>query len=127
MYRSQLGFGQRGLSSGASWVRLGAALLVVWWLTQTLSQPAFVSKLMAQEERNPVVGPDAPSLEPLSGESGGASHSGRPAPRQRTFVDSMKAGGVIGLIIVLMSIVAVAFVIEHSLSIRKQRLMPDHV
>jgi biopolymer transport protein ExbB len=120
-------FQQRRASTGAAWLRLVTALLVVYWLSQTLSQPALVSRLMAQEERNPVVGPDATSLEPLSAESGGAAHSGRPALKQRTIIDSMKAGGVIGLIIVLMSIVAVAFVIEHSLSIRKQRLMPDQV
>lgn len=45
--------------------------------------------------------------------------------KQRTFWDTLKAGGVTGVIIILLSFVAVGFMIEHSLSIRKSRLMPD--
>jgi biopolymer transport protein ExbB len=51
---------------------------------------------------------------------------GQPAiVKQRTFWDTLKAGGITGLIIILLSFVAVGFMIEHSLSIRKSRLMPD--
>jgi biopolymer transport protein ExbB len=90
-----------------------------------LSQPLFFSRLLAQEERNPVAGPDVAEIEPATGAPSGSSRAA--AVKQRTFFDSIRAGGVIGLIIILMSIVAVAFVIEHSLTIRKQRLMPEPV
>jgi biopolymer transport protein ExbB len=40
-------------------------------------------------------------------------------------IDTIKAGGYIGVIIILLSIVAVGFIVEHSITIRKQRLMPE--
>lgn len=46
-------------------------------------------------------------------------------PRQRGFIDTLIAGGYIGVIIILLSMVAVGFIVEHSLSIRKSRLMPE--
>lgn len=107
-------------SSGLGWLRLAAALAAVSWLSGVIRQPAFIQSAFAQEERNPTLEPEPPRP------AGGASSSGeRAVVKQRTFVDSIKAGGYIGVIIILMSIVAVAFVVEHSLSIRKQRLMPE--
>jgi hypothetical protein len=79
---------------------------------------------LAQEEKNPTVGPELTTEAPADSTGTGSRSTG---PRERTFVDSLKAGGYIGIIIILMSIVAVAFVIEHSISIRKQRLMPEGV
>lgn len=47
-----------------------------------------------------------------------------PAPGM-TFWQTLKAGGTIGWIIVFLSVVSVAFVVEHFLTIRKERLMPQ--
>jgi biopolymer transport protein ExbB len=95
---------------------------MVWWVGNLLTEPGIVARLAAQEDRNPTVGP-----EPSSGVATGSTTRTKSAIKHRTFIDSIKAGGYIGIIIVLMSIVAVAFVIEHSLTIRKERLMPEAV
>jgi biopolymer transport protein ExbB len=107
-------------------VRLAAVLTLVWWAGHALTQPAFVSSLLAQEEKNPVVGADAADTSPSASAAGG-SRTGKAVVKSRTFLDSIKAGGYIGVIIILMSVVAVGFVIEHSITIRKERLMPAAV
>lgn len=107
--------------ANASLLRMLGMLAIIWWGGFALSSASSQQSLLAQEEKNPVVGPELTD-EPIS--SAPRSVAG---PRQRTLVDSLKAGGAIGVVIILMSIVAVAFVIEHSLSIRKQRLMPEGV
>ena len=50
-----------------------------------------------------------------------------PSEHQRTLLDTVKDGGVVGVVIMLLSVVAVAFVIEHFISIRKSALMPEPV
>jgi biopolymer transport protein ExbB len=105
-----------------SWLRLIAAVALVWWIGQMLAKPAFVSALAAQEDKNPTLGP-----EPATATSPASKTRTKSGIKHRTFIDSVKAGGYIGIIIILMSIVAVAFVIEHSLTIRKERLMPEAV
>jgi biopolymer transport protein ExbB len=105
-----------------TWLRLVAAAALVWWAGQLLLQPGLVGSLAAQEDRNPTAGP-----EPASAPGSAASSRTKSPLKHRTFLDSVKAGGYIGIIIILMSIVAVAFVIEHSLTIRKERLIPEAV
>jgi len=113
----------RWFSDLASWLRLGLALAVVWWLGQVAVQPAMIASVFGQEEKNPTVG-DLSDVSP-SAASSESARAGRPAIKHRTFLDSIKAGGYIGVIIILMSVVAVAFVIEHSITIRKERLIPE--
>jgi biopolymer transport protein ExbB len=67
------------------------------------------------------------ATEKLAAEAPIAKSSDTPLPAQRTWVDTLRAGGAIGAIIVLMSFVGVGFVVEHALSIRKSRLMPEAV
>ncbi len=50
-----------------------------------------------------------------------------PAPKTRTALDSLIDSGVIGLVIILLSVVAVAFIIEHSISIRRTKLLPEQL
>lgn len=50
-----------------------------------------------------------------------------PAPKKRTMLDTLIAGGLVGLLILLLSMVAVGFIVEHALTIRKSVLMPDYV
>lgn len=47
------------------------------------------------------------------------------AARAPTLIEMFWASGTVGIIITLLSIVAVGFVVEHFLTIRRQRLIPD--
>jgi biopolymer transport protein ExbB len=97
-------------------------LAVLWGVSEAGRQPVlFTRAVVAQEEKNPTLEPEL-TPEPVATSPPSGS---QPPARERTLLDSIKAGGYIGVIIILMSIVAVAFVVEHSLSIRKQRLMPE--
>ncbi|TVS19596.1 MAG: MotA/TolQ/ExbB proton channel family protein [Planctomycetaceae bacterium] len=51
----------------------------------------------------------------------------RHEPRRRTLLDTVRDGGLVGLLILLLSMVSVGFMIEHSLTIRKTVLMPEPV
>lgn len=44
-----------------------------------------------------------------------------------TLWDTIRSGGVIGLLIILVSLVSVALIIEHFLSIRRQQMLPEHL
>ena len=119
---------RRSSAAWASWLRCAVGLAAIWWLGQSLAHPALVATLLGQEERNPTVGTDLADASPAAGSSSASgSRASEPPIKERTFLDSLKAGGIIGLIIILMSVVAVAFVIEHSITIRKERLMPEAV
>src|SRR3954452_8835025 len=107
-----------------SWLRLGIVVTAVWWLCQLAVQPTMIASVFGQEETNPTVG-DVTDVSPSAASGEGTSRGGKPIAKHRTFIDSIKAGGYIGIIIILMSVVAVAFVIEHSITIRKERLMPE--
>ncbi len=45
----------------------------------------------------------------------------------RTLLDTIMDGGLVGLLIILLSMVSVGFIVEHSLTIRKSVLMPEPV
>jgi biopolymer transport protein ExbB len=49
------------------------------------------------------------------------------AGETRTLLDTVIEGGVVGLLIILLSMVALGFIVEHFMSIRKPVLMPDAV
>lgn len=123
MRRLRFATGSRGGTAWKSILRLLIALAAVWWIGQWLAHPAACPTLQAQDDKNPTV-TDSSDL-PTS--SGSSTSSSRPKQviKHRTFLDSIKAGGYIGVIIILMSVVAVGFVIEHALTIRKERLMPE--
>ena len=70
------------------------------------------------------LGQDEAVLEDVS--SGGSSATS-PKVKERTVLDTLKDGGVVGLVIILCSIVSVGFIIEHFMTIRKTTLMPDVV
>lgn len=50
-----------------------------------------------------------------------------PPREERSLLDTLIDGGVVGLLILVLSMVAVGFGVEHSLTIRKSVLMPDFV
>lgn len=107
------GFGRSALAR----TRLQRALpvyLAVSLLCAGFACLAPVSVALAQEEE---VLEDA-----ASGMSTGASEK-----KERTVLDTIIDGGVVGLFIVLLSVVSVGFIIEHFMTIRKTTLMPDVV
>jgi biopolymer transport protein ExbB len=46
---------------------------------------------------------------------------------KRSLLDTLQEGGIVGLLIILLSMVAMGFVVEHAMTIRKNVLMPDEV
>jgi biopolymer transport protein ExbB len=113
--------------SVSHWFTLGRMVLLLVLLMAVAPWLAQAPFTVGQaQESNP---PADATLEDVEPGAVGAPAKSRPASsgivKQRTFWDTLKAGGVTGLIIILLSFVAVGFMIEHSLSIRKSRLMPD--
>jgi biopolymer transport protein ExbB len=66
---------------------------------------------------------DADVLEDVGSETS----PGATPTKERTVLDTLKDGGVVGLVIILCSVVSVGFIIEHFMTIRKTTLMPDAV
>jgi biopolymer transport protein ExbB len=114
------------LGNHASLLRLAALAAMLLWIGSLLQSPEAGSFLVAQEV-NPTLEDVAASSAPEPAATPPASTGDRKMVKHRTFFDSIKAGGYIGVIIILMSMVAVGLVIEHAITIRKQRLMPDAI
>jgi biopolymer transport protein ExbB len=109
-----------------TWVRLAAAVLILWGISQAIDRFAALPAFAQSGEKNP-----APTDEPVLEDVKSAAPASKSATSasgaqlgRRTLMDSIIAGGWIGGIIIILSIVAVAFMIEHAISIRKERLMP---
>jgi biopolymer transport protein ExbB len=60
---------------------------------------------------------------PSSSDIGGPRRQGD----TRTVLDTLKDGGIIGLLIGLLSVVAVGFMIEHVITLRRSTLMPEAI
>jgi biopolymer transport protein ExbB len=120
------------LGNHASLLRLAALAVMAIWIGSLLQSPEagflFVVPQAAAQETNPTLEDVAASSTPDSDAAApAAARSERGPLRTRTFVDSLIAGGWIGGVIILLSMVAVGLVIEHAITIRKQRLMPDAI
>lgn len=50
-----------------------------------------------------------------------------PTQKTRTLLDTLIDGGIVGLLIGILSLIAVGFMIEHFITIRKSALMPEAV
>jgi biopolymer transport protein ExbB len=81
----------------------------------------------SQEERNPA--PEAADVLAPPSPEGAAMPGSRTSPvvKPRTLMDNLRAGGYIGGTILLLSVAALGFAIEHAITIRKERLMPSAV
>lgn len=101
---------------------LPLVLAVVLLLTGALASPLYAQP-----------GLDESALEPGAGPVAGASRAdGQTPPSEaaaspRTMLDTVKDGGIVGLLIILLSVVAVGFMVEHAMSIRKSTLMPEQI
>jgi biopolymer transport protein ExbB len=102
-----------------AWVRFTLyGLLIVGyfgWMHSGRSLPP----LMAQEEKleDPAASSPAPAAAPATPSTG----------QPMSLLDQYIASGIIGYIITLLSVIAVGFMVEHLMTIRKSVLMPDQV
>jgi biopolymer transport protein ExbB len=96
---------------------------------QLIQRPFLVLPAMAQASKDPALEDDEPGAMPLDPKAGPSTPrtSDAPAVKPWTWIDTLKAGGTIGAIIILLSFVAVGLVVEHSLSLRVSRIMPENV
>ena len=106
-------------------LRLLAGLLAVWLGMDMSSR--FVAATRAQAQEKEVNPGDEPKVEDVPAAApAGATAAKKPANvHERTFWDNLVASGLIGLVIIILSFVAVGLIIEHAISIRKERLMPE--
>lgn len=88
----------------------GAALAAALLLAGCFVQATLPSRAMAQD-------PDAASTD----------NSGEEDEGERTVLETLLDGGIVGGMIFVLSMIAVGFIVEHSLTIRKGVLMPDDV
>ena len=108
--------------------RLLLLLIGLLFVTQLMQHPLLVLPAFAQEERDPAADVDEPGASSFTPESASPSRpSSDKAVKPWTWIDTLKAGGTIGVIIILLSFVAVGLVVEHSLSLRESRIMPENV
>ena len=49
------------------------------------------------------------------------------AETERTFLDNIKAGGPVGYTIILLSVAGLALMIEHAVSLRREKLIPPYL
>lgn len=83
----------------------------------------------AQSEEETLESEEVLDDRPLTAESDSTSSAATTAgePEERSLLDTLIDGGLVGLLIGLLSVVSLGFIIEHSLSIRKSTLMPEDV
>jgi biopolymer transport protein ExbB len=88
-------------------------------LPSVAQQPAEPGETLSVEEAE---NPGAPAAT-----NSATSDETDPTNKQRTMLDTLADGGFIGLLLMLLSIVAVGFIVEHFMTIRMNNLMPDRV
>lgn len=103
-------------------VGLSVSLLVAWPVVGS-PQELGAQELGAQEalEVEGAGDLDSPAPGDLS------SLPGATSSQQRTLFDTLADGGIVGILIGLLSLAAVGFMVEHLLTIRKSQLIPESV
>lgn len=108
--------------------RLLLLLIAAAVVSYAMQHPGTMLPALAQDDPASEAAP-SDSEETLTDEPlAPSARSDSAAPvRQRGWFDTLRAGGTIGAIIILLSFVATGFVVEHFLTIRKGRVMPEPV
>ena len=114
-----------GSPRGLCAVAVAALGLVVVFPDSSLAQPP-ESETLSMDEGAAGELTDGLTDEDLGAGSLGDS-SGEAAGESRSLLDTIVEGGVVGLLIILLSMVSVGFIVEHSMTIRKSVLLPDRV
>jgi len=97
------------------------AVALGWSFGGPLASAAEENALDSLEEIEDVLEP-APAETGRGAPSAAAAES---APTERTLLDTLRDGGVVGLLILVLSVVAVAYIVQHFRTIRKSVLMPE--
>jgi len=87
-----------------------------------------VQKLLAQDEQ-PVADP-ADENNAVEEETSGSQSEDTPIEETvppKTALDTLMDGGAVGLLILILSFAAVGMMVEHSLTIRKDKIMPEMI
>jgi biopolymer transport protein ExbB len=103
-------------------------LLLAFWFGVVFWGAGAVTPLAAQDEE--LLGEWGEEETTGEGESATSSSGAAASATEgdtRTLLDIVKSGGLVGLLIMLLSIVAVGFIVEHLITIRKGRLLPEDV
>lgn len=105
------------------WIALLVCLSGVFWMP---SSP--VRKLLAQDEQTAAEPADETNAggEDTSGSVTEEAPLEEPVPT-KTALDTLMDGGVVGLLILVLSFAAVGMIVEHSLTIRKDKIMPEMI
>jgi biopolymer transport protein ExbB len=120
--------GRRNFLTWLPWLRLAVLVGLLWSIGNVATHPGFLALVSAQDEKNPTLEPALEDVAPAGSAAGSsASETTTATSERRTFLTTILDGGYIGVIIILLSMVAVGFIIEHSITIRKSRLMPEAV
>lgn len=108
-------------------LRLLAGLLAVWLGMDLSSRYVAATRTQAQEPKE--INPGEEKIEDVAPTAAPAVATKKAAAQthERTWWDNLVASGLIGLVIIILSFVAVGLIIEHAISIRKERLMPEAV
>ena len=104
--------------------RAWAFVLIAAWALAWGGLPAH-APLAAQEDESVETLDEALDEPPAADDAGAGQPSDQGRPR--TLLQTLLAGRTVGVLIALLSLVAVGFIIEHLISIRKQTLMPEVV
>ncbi len=124
------------LSFGLAAAVLVIGLCVSFGLATAAEGPA-VPPAEAPKAEPPLPPGPAPKM-PVAGEApagkaapaaapAGEAETTEPAKKTRTVLDTLKAGGIIGFVIIALSFVALSLIIEHTVSIRRDKLCPDEL
>ena len=107
------------MNRSSTWLRLTFAVAAFGLLLFVANLAEPMSRSLRAEEQ----------LQDVDEDGASASRSNKKSGKEesRTLLDTVADGGIIGGLILLLSVVALGFIIEHFLSIRKVVLLPEHV
>jgi biopolymer transport protein ExbB len=98
-----------------------------WAALLLLAVAALAGQLASPRTARAQLDDDTLLEEPLVEDTVAPDSAATPPLKERTILDTLWDGGVVGLLIVLLSMASVGFMVEHALTIRKSVLMPDFV
>ncbi len=111
-------------AGGILLMALGVVAMFDSWVPRSrvlrAAEPAEASKEELSEPAAP------PAAESAAGDSAATGEA--PAPKQpQNLLDTIRQGGPVGAVIIVLSMVAVGLIVEHGMTIRKSVIMPETV
>lgn len=108
-------------------VAVGIACGLSQALAADLPPPPKVDTAPPAPPAPPAGAPEAKAAEPAPAPAEGESTPGTITPPQETLLDQLNKGGFIGWVIMALSPVALAFAIEHAVTLRRSKLCPPEL